>query len=138
MRPIVCACCGQSFLPDPRVKHQTYCSDPACQQERRKRWRQNQPRTGEVYLDNKSRAQRAWLDRNPDYWRNYRAGNGSAKKQVGGAEIMLPPLSGLYRIKFMPGADAAKRDEWIAEISLACTDCPCKENECKDITRSTN
>lgn len=50
MHPIACACCGQSFLPDPRVKNQTYCSTPACQAERRKRWRQTRPRTGEVLL----------------------------------------------------------------------------------------
>lgn len=26
MEPIICACCGQSFPPDPRVKNQTYCA----------------------------------------------------------------------------------------------------------------
>lgn len=45
----ICACCGQSFTPDPRVKNQTYCSSPACQAERRKRWRQSRSRTDEVY-----------------------------------------------------------------------------------------
>lgn len=139
MRLIVCACCGQSFLPDPRVKNQTYCSTPACQAERRKRWRQTRPRTGEVYRDNKARAQRAWLDRNPDYWRNYRGnGVGASKKQIRDSKTVSAPLSGLYRIQFIPHLGAAKSDEWIAEISLVCTDCPCKENECKDITRSTN
>jgi hypothetical protein len=130
----ICACCGQPFLPDPRVKNQTFCSTPACQQERRKRWRQTRLRTGEVYLDNKSRAQRAWLDRNPDYWRNYRSGKGTTKDLVNDSEIMQTPLSGLYRIKFIPSADSAKSDEWIAEISPVCMGCPCKENECKDIT----
>ena len=37
----ICACCGQPFLPNPRVKNHTFCSAPACQKERRKQWRQN-------------------------------------------------------------------------------------------------
>lgn len=139
MSSIICACCGQSFLPDPRVKNQTYCSTPACQAERRKRWRQTRTRTGDVYLDNKARAQRAWLDRNPDYWRNYRSnGKGTREKQLTDSEIISAPLSGLYRIEFIPNSGAAKSDEWIAKISPVCPHCPCKENECKDITRSTN
>lgn len=139
MEPKICAFCGQSFPPDPRVKTQTYCSSPACQAERRKRWRQTRSRTDEVYLDNKSRAQRAWLDRNPDYWRTYRAkGVGTPNKQIIDSKPALAPLSGLYRIQFIPNMDSAKSDEWIAEISPVCADCPCKENECKDITRSTN
>ena len=93
----------------------------------------------EVYLDNKSRAQRAWLDRNPDYWRAYRAnGVDARKKQPIDSKTAPAPLSGLYRIQFIPNIDPAKSDEWIAEISPVCADCPCKKNECKDITRSTN
>lgn len=139
MEPKICACCSQSFLPDPRVKNQTYCSTPLCQAERRKRWRQTRSRTDEVYLDNKSRAQRAWMDRNPDYWRTYRGnGIGAPKKQILVSKTAPSPLSGLYRIQFMPNMGSAKSDEWIAEISPVCADCPCKENECKDITRSTN
>ena len=135
----ICACCGQSFPADPRVKTQTYCSSPACQAERRKRWRQTRSRTDEVYLDNKSRAQRAWLDRNPDYWRTYRSnGVGTPKKLILDSKPAPTPLSGLYRIQFIPNMDSAKSDEWIAEISPVCADCPCKENECKDITSSTN
>jgi hypothetical protein len=139
MHSMLCACCGRPFLPDPRVKKQTYCSIPACQAARRKRWRQTQPRTSEVYLDNKARAQRAWLDRNPDYWRNYRGNSkGTREKQLSDSKIISAPLSGLYRIEFTPNLGAAKSDEWIAKISLVCHHCPCKENECKDITRSTN
>lgn len=135
----ICACCGQSFTPDPRVKNQTYCSTSACQAERRNRWQQTRLRTGEVYLDNKSRAQRAWLDRNPDYWRTYRGNRVSLpKKQITNSKIVPAPLSGLYRIQFIPNRDSAKNDEWLAEISPVCMNCPCKVNECKDTTRSTD
>ena len=137
MEPKICACCGQSFPPDPRVKNQTYCSSPACQADRRKRWRQTRSRTDDVYLDNKSRAQRAWLDRNPDYWRAYRANGVGAPKKLIDSKTAPAPLSGLYRIQFIPNMDSAKSDEWIAQISPVCADCPCKKNECKDITRST-
>ncbi|MCK0508442.1 hypothetical protein [Aromatoleum anaerobium] len=36
----ICACCGQTFQPDPRVKNHTFCSAPDCQKERCKKWRQ--------------------------------------------------------------------------------------------------
>ena len=84
-------------------------------------------------------AQRAWLDRNPDYWRTYRGnGVGDPKKLILDSKPAPAPLSGLYRIQFIPNMDSAKSDEWIAEISPVCADCQCKENECKDITSSTN
>ena len=131
-----CACCGESFTPNPRINNQAFCSSPACQKERRKRWRQTQQRTGEVYLDNKSRAQRAWLDRNPDYWRKYRNNDGGGKKTaINKDQLVSPPSSGLYRIRFVSNTDGAKSDAWIAEITPVCMECPCKENACKDITR---
>ena len=68
----ICAYCGQSFQPDPRVKNHSYCSATGCQKERRKQWRQTKMKTDLDYRDNKSRIQRDWLDRNPNYWREYR------------------------------------------------------------------
>ncbi|MFM6990907.1 MAG: hypothetical protein ACKOWD_06330, partial [Rhodoferax sp.] len=44
------------------------------------------------------------------------------------------PVSGLYHIRFMPDSKFAKSNAWIAEITPACVNCPCKVNECKDST----
>jgi hypothetical protein len=68
-----CACCGEPFTPRPQVPDQAYCSAPACQRERRRRWQSVKMQTDPDYRDNQSRSQRAWLDRNPDYWRTYRS-----------------------------------------------------------------
>lgn len=129
-----CACCGQPFLSDPRVKNQTYCSAPECQKERRKKWRQAKMLTDQDYRVNKSDIQRSWLDRNPDYWRNYRSRVNSKPKAASPEFRPEPPISGIYRIRFMTNTDSAKSDAWIAEISPVCTSCPCKVNECKDST----
>jgi len=129
-----CACCGQPFLSDPRVKNQTFCSAPDCQKERRKKWRQTKMLTDKDYRVNKSDIQRSWLDRNPDYWRNYRSRVNSKPKAASPEFRPEPPISGIYRIRFMTNTDSAKSDAWIAEISPVCTSCPCKVNECKDST----
>ena len=66
------AACGQSFQPRPQVPDQTYCSAPDCQCERRKQWQRRKLQTDPDYQDNQARAQQAWTQRNPGYWREYR------------------------------------------------------------------
>lgn len=130
-----CACCGEIFITRPQVPNQSFCSAPACQRERRQRWQRDKMLTDPDYRDNQSRSQRAWLDRNPDYWRKYR-GNGDRSTQT--PEVATPadrlPLSGLYRIRFDSDAALAKSDAWLAEITPVCLDCPCKKDACKDRT----
>ncbi len=131
----ICACCGQSFQPDPRVKNHAYCSAPDCQKERRKHWRQTKMTTDPAYRDNKSRIQRNWLDRNPNYWRKYRnKGITQPDGSTSESPIVEQPISGLYHIRFLPNQDPAKSDAWIAEITPVCMSCPCKVNACKDST----
>lgn len=54
-----CAACGQAFRPRPQVSQQCYCSAPACQRERRRRWQQAKRQSHPDYHDNQARAQRA-------------------------------------------------------------------------------
>ncbi len=67
-----CQACQELFRPRPQVAEQRFCSAAACQRERRRRWqavkRQNDP----DYRENQKRVQKAWADRHPDYWREYR------------------------------------------------------------------
>lgn len=87
------------------------------------------------YRENKSRIQRDWMDRNPDYWREYRSKTlNKLAPSISDPSNVGVPISGLYHIRFMPSADAAKSDAWIAEITPVCEACPCKVNECKDST----
>lgn len=75
MQKKLCAHCGKSFLPRPQTPGQSYCSDPQCQKARRKRWVNDKRKSDFIFRDNQSRAQKAWMERNPDYWRKYREEN---------------------------------------------------------------
>lgn len=70
LRP--CICCGDLFEPRPQTPHQTYCSSPACQRARKRRWQQEKFRNDPDYRDNQRDAQRTWRKRHPEYWRQYR------------------------------------------------------------------
>lgn len=137
-----CAACGQVFQPRHQTPKQTYCSTPRCQLERRRRWQLLKRQTDPDYQENQTRAQQAWGQRNPDYWREYRsthpeyaernrarqrernAGpqNGSiAKMDVSIPEIPLP--SGIYRLSLVAVGEIAKMDVWTVEITVHT--CPC-------------
>ncbi len=72
MTKLRCAHCGIRFTPAPQVPNQAYCSKPDCQKERRRQWQKSKLQSDPDYRDNQSRAQKAWTDRNPEYWRNHR------------------------------------------------------------------
>jgi hypothetical protein len=88
--------------------------------ERRKRWRQKKMGADPDYRLNQSRAQRAWLDRNPDYWRNYRKGKEikTGSKQPRDQFKIERPLSGFYQMRFISKKEVAKSDVWIVEITF--------------------
>lgn len=146
-----CACCGHPFQPRPQVPNQAYCSSPACQAERRQRWQRDKLQNDLAYQDNQKRNQRAWLDRNPNYWRDYRDaqlqyverndGNQqqtAPRKSPRPAKLVAFPLAelraGLYQITPVAGSGSAKSDAWIVEITPVCLDCSCKKDACKDRT----
>src|SRR5437762_13493183 len=69
-----CLCCGELYLPDHRnVRHQCYCSKPACRKEskakRQRHWHQR-PENGNYFggPENRQRV-KDWRKRNPGYWR---------------------------------------------------------------------
>lgn len=130
-----CAACGKRFLPRPQSPHQAFCSDPACQRERRRRWQLTKRQNDPDYQDNQARAQAAWLAQNPDYWRKYRADHPdyvahnrelqrSRNKEAGQIAKMdaSPPRpvlsSGLYQLKLLAPRPIAKMDPWIARITV--------------------
>ncbi|MHC8307534.1 hypothetical protein [Pseudomonas sp. PB3P13] len=148
----ICACCGLPFEKRPQVPNQTYCSLPACQRARRQRWQRDKMQSDPDYRDNQSRNQRAWLDRHPEYWRNYREANPEyvdrnrshqrskhdqqqkvdlAKMDVSQGMALRP---GFYRIEQISSGDAASSEAWIVEITPLNIDCPCKKDVCKDRT----
>jgi hypothetical protein len=146
----LCQCCGSPFEPRPQVPNQSFCPKPACQLDRRKRWSQQKMQSDPDYRDNQRRVQRAWHERNPDYWREYR--NRPPTQQIDQSAVitqMLVPvipaasansdassetsnvLSGLYWIEILPRQGAKNMDALIVEITPACLDCSCKKDACK-------
>ena len=137
-----CVACGKSFQPRPQVPDQTYCSAPDCQRERRKQWHRRKLQTDPDYQDNQMRAQQAWTQRNPDYWREYREshpeyvernrtqqqgrnakdmGNPIAKMDVSNSAIPLP--SGIYHLSLATETDIAKMVVWTVEITVHACQC---------------
>lgn len=147
----LCACCGQTFLPRPQTPNQTYCSLPDCQRARKRQWHHDKIQSDPDYQGNQRDAQRAWLERHPDYWRHYRdthpeyAGRNRGRQRNGGSgnnvtlakmdACQLPPLApGLYRITPTTRFDASNGGAMIVEIVPVCMDCPCKKDACKERT----
>lgn len=137
-----CVACGTYFRIRPQVPHQTYCSAPACQRERRQSWQRNKLLSDPDHRDNKSRAQHSWTQKNPDYWRKYRDShpdyvernrsmqrerNGArergtiAKKDVSAVEF--PPLTGVYRLRLVTPGEVAKIDVCTIEITTHTCEC---------------
>lgn len=135
-----CVACGRNFRVLAQVPDQAYCSEAACQRERRKLWQRARRDTDPDYADNQTRAQKAWLERNSDYWRRYREANPEyaernrelqrqrnreqrarkiAKKN---ASAEAPPMaSGMYRLTLATDDGVAKMDSWLVELSFVDT-----------------
>ncbi len=72
MSQIRCVNCSALFTQAPQVPNQSYCSKEACQKKRRNEWQKKKRTNDKDYKDNQNRAQKAWSDRNPEYWLLYR------------------------------------------------------------------
>lgn len=137
-----CIACGKPFQPAPQVAQQKYCSDDACQRHRRRAWHQNKLETDPAYRDNQGRAQKAWVDRNPLYWSDYREShpgytdenrtrqqerNGKrkakliAKMDASKAKFALP--TGIYRLSLLEIDGIAKMDACSLEITAHIAQC---------------
>lgn len=137
-----CEACHKPFRPRAQNPDQCFCSEAACQRERRRRWQVAKRSRDPDYQENQKRAQKAWAERHREYWRNYRrehpeyvaqnrakqqererikAAEELAKMDASKAEIPLP--SGTYRLSLVTDASLAKKDAWMVEITLITAAC---------------
>lgn len=65
--------CGILFTPCPQVPKQKYCSRKECQRARKREWNKNKLSSDPDYRENRKIAQQRWKDKNPGYWKEYRA-----------------------------------------------------------------
>jgi hypothetical protein len=135
-----CLSCGLRFRPCPQTPGQLYCSETACQRERRRRWQREKQRSDADYRDNQRRAQRAWAVKHGGYWRdwrdrhpeycernraqqrlrNQRRGAGTiAKMNASAADLRVP--SGVYRLVPAASGRIAKMDAWTVKIAVITT-----------------
>jgi hypothetical protein len=70
-----CQSCGNIFKVDQRVLGQQFCSNNICQKERKRRWTKHKRKTDPDYKQNQACAQKAWMQKNKAYWREYRHNN---------------------------------------------------------------
>ncbi|WP_300339202.1 hypothetical protein [Accumulibacter sp.] len=129
-----CEACHQPFRPRPQNPDQCFCA-AACQRERRRRWQAAKRHSDPDYREDQKRAQKAWAERHPDYWRTYReqhpeyvarnrarqrerapAPAGVAKMDASKAEI--PLRSGTYRLSPVADVSFAKKNAWMVEITV--------------------
>jgi hypothetical protein len=60
-----CQACQAPFRPRPQIADQRFCSAPACQRERRRRWQATKRQNDPDYRENQKRVQKAWAERHP-------------------------------------------------------------------------
>ena len=76
-----CPHCKKKFIPHPAVSNQRYCGSADCQRARKRKWQKEKLTHDPDYRENQAAAQRAWCDRNRDYWREYRKRNKTYSEQ---------------------------------------------------------
>lgn len=130
-----CKHCGKRFSPRPQNPQQQYCSSAECQKARKREWKRHKLANDPSYRDNQRAANHQWRQRNPGYWREYRARrkeytvrNREAQKQrnrrrkeiaKSDASISKNRISsGRYQLIPVTGTMFAKSDASIVEITV--------------------
>lgn len=139
----VCRCCGRWFLPRANVPDQQYCSRRICQNARRQKWRKQKLSTDRDYKADQYAAQKRWCEKNPDYWKQYRASHPDYRQRnrqkqkernrnrgkshtergamIAKSDALKPPndiISGLYTLLPVAGEMIAKSDALLVKLDV--------------------
>jgi len=68
-----CQHCHRPFPRRPHLPDQAFCHRRPCQNTRKNQWRKSKLASDKAYRQNQRDAQIRWQNKNPDYWRLYRA-----------------------------------------------------------------
>jgi len=139
-----CAHCHLCFTPRSQNKDQRFCNRPICQKQRRNLWRKRKRASDADYRANQRDAQAHWLEKNPDYYRNYRKNHPDyaeknrqkqrernrrrSRSSTGESDFPMiakrdawplknPTISGYYKIEAVSSAMIAKRDASIVKLT---------------------
>lgn len=72
---MVCRYCRQKFTPHPLARNQECCGKGDCKRLWKCEWQKQKLARDPDYRENQAYAQKAWRDRNPGYWKEYRKRN---------------------------------------------------------------
>lgn len=129
-----CKHCGKRFEPRPQVLAQTYCAKTECQRARKRQWQREKMLSDQHYQINQRSAQRAWSQRNTDYWQQQRQakqgqektdevpnqGRGKSSAPSRGSSVVKMDVcrfpTGLYRITLHPDFTSEEGGPWIVQI----------------------
>lgn len=127
-----CKACGNSFTPWPQTKDQQFCSNPACQNERRRRNQARRRQESQTQRESDALYFKDWSAKNPGYWQKYRATHTAyternrrqqqARNQARIAKDAPCPLpvlaSGLFLMMPVTSDLIAKDTSWLVEITV--------------------
>ncbi len=133
-----CLACSNPLPLNSRVRDQSYCSRAQCQRERRKLWQRDKKLLDPAYREAQCATQKAWAERNADYWQRYREQHpdyterNRAQQRVRNAirrtdpsiakmdasPPTLPLPSGTYRLELKGTEGVAKMNAFTVEITV--------------------
>jgi hypothetical protein len=67
-----CAHCKRIIPANPHITNQTHCSREACRKDKKRLWQRQKLATDSDYKENQRDCWKAWIERNPGYWKEYR------------------------------------------------------------------
>lgn len=140
-----CKACGRNFAPRPQTKKQQYCSDPACQRERRRRTQAEKRASNSSVRASDAQYFKDWSAKNPGYWKDYRARNPeyvernrNQQRERNRARIAKDALSqpqalasGLYRLIPASLDMLANENTWMVEITILSGPADQRTDNCK-------
>lgn len=126
----ICIHCRSFFETKKNVPQQSYCSELSCQRARKQSWHAHKLRSDQDYRTNQRKAQKAWQNSHPEYWKKYRDKNAlvqpsdntvegnfafqSFKKVVD--ESLPLKLNGLFELRVLRKNRRVKMDVYIVEM----------------------
>ena len=95
---------------------QQYCSRRKCQNARRQRWRKEKLASDPDYKDNQNDAQGRWCEKNPEYWKKYRASHPAYTQR--NRHLQRERNKRRTGARADTGSVIAKRYEYLVELNL--------------------
>ena len=112
-----CLCCQEFYRPDHRnLRHQRYCSEPACRKESKaqsqRRWLQRPENENYFRGPDNSQRVKEWRKRNPGYWHKKKS---SAQTPL--QEVCQEQLAANEELKSEKKSDASSPSRVASKVS---------------------